>query len=245
MLHIIKKIYYLIFIGLFFSYTLHAEDNDWYQIEVVFFENQANDANLEMTSVQSSHPNFNNAIELYYQDSDETLTEFYILDLDELQLKNVISRLDQSAQYRLIDSIGWRQQLTQSSKSQAIRLIGGINYQPTEMEPIDEAIPSLNQEQLPLKPDNDGQWEIDGVINLKLGRYIEVDMNILVRKHLLSTLSSIAELNSQLELEPKLLKELHIQHVRRMRSNETYYLDHPKYGILIQISKIEGIPFQA
>jgi len=80
-----------------------------------------------------------------------------------------------------------------------------------------------------------GQHEIEGTLNVTLGRYLHVGANLWVQSEpLIQDDKAIesASLNERVDYAQ-------LTEQRRMRSNETHYLDHPKIGLIVRIEPIE------
>ena len=74
------------------------------------------------------------------------------------------------------------------------------------------------------------QWRIEGTIAVTLGRYLHADVALRYRLDPLAGTDPLAT--------PDYL-ELH--ELRRLRSGELHYLDHPRFGVLLQIDPV-GVP---
>ncbi len=75
-----------------------------------------------------------------------------------------------------------------------------------------------------------GRYELDGSIRLSVARYLHVDTQLFLSKFQTATdqgSSSSKRVLSQV---------IPMKQSRRMRSKELHYIDHPKFGILIQFT---------
>ena len=66
-----------------------------------------------------------------------------------------------------------------------------------------------------------GLYEVEGTISMTRGRYLHIDVQLWMNEHG----SLIDKRNSFIELRES----------RRMRSREVHYLDHPAFGMLVNV----------
>lgn len=153
--------------------------------------------------------------------------DFGLLNENELTLSKAKKRLQQN--YRLIMHKGWRQTLSDKGVAQNVRLLGGQTYGADD-------------------------YEVDGVMKLSSGRYMNVDADLLFYKPMKLISAANAELGVQEEsnqgtaqfsevlakqwqedpsarLQPFRLKES-----SRLKADEIHYIDHPLYGIIIVVT---------
>jgi len=69
---------------------------------------------------------------------------------------------------------------------------------------------------------------MEGLAKISVGRYLHVDLDILLRS-----------VSGETEVYPGGFKVHRFTEHRRMRSGEFHYIDHPKMGALIEIRKVE------
>lgn len=153
--------------------------------------------------------------------------DFSLLNDKELTLGRAKKRLQQN--YRLIMHKGWRQTLSDKGIAQNVRLLGGQTYGTDE-------------------------YEVDGVIKLSSGRYMNVDADLLFHKPMKVVSTANAELGNsneqsqgtahfsevlakQWQEDPAArLQSFRLKESSRLKADELHYIDHPLYGIIIVVS---------
>lgn len=93
----------------------------------------------------------------------------------------------------------------------------------------------------------DGDWQLDGEISLRLSRFIHIDSHIEWQREVeVVTEPEVAdtpEARMQAMMEAPSTQvgwqTLTIEQSARMRSNELHYLDHPEMGVLLRARPIE------
>lgn len=200
-----------------------TNNEKWYRVEVLVIESKDKSALAEEWPLDPGKPTLANAIAL---DSAST-GDITLLNDNQLTLGRAKKRLQQN--YRLIMHKGWRQTLSDKTTAQNIRLVGGQNYAAGNI-------------------DN----EVDGIIKLSTGRYMNVDADLVFYKPMKLAPGTAVELgvasenqgtarfeiadknwqsDPQARLQPFRLKES-----SRLKADEIHYIDHPLYGIIIVVS---------
>lgn len=200
----------------------HAADEKWYRVEVLVIESKDKSALQEEWPLDPGKPTFANAVTL----SNDPQAEISLLNDNQLTLGRAKKRLQQS--HRLIMHKGWRQMLSEKQTAQTIHLSGGQTY-------------SENNEP-----------EVDGIIKLSTGRYMNVDADLVFNKPMKLITSGPVELgtdntqttahftevqsqNWQNDPEVK-LQSFRLKESSRLKADEIHYIDHPLYGIIIVVS---------
>jgi hypothetical protein len=226
-LHTRLKIIVVSFITLISSIAYSAPSSNiekWYRVEVLVIESKDKSALAEEWPLNPGMPLLANAISL---DSPSS-TEISLLSDNQLTLGRAKKRLQQN--YRLIMHKGWRQTLSDKATAQNIRLMGGQNYT------VGNAI------------DN----EVDGIIKLSTGRYMNVDADLVFHKPMKLAPGTAVELGvasenqgtARFELADKnwqsdpqaRLQPFRLKESSRLKADEIHYIDHPLYGIIIVVS---------
>lgn len=200
-----------------------ANSEKWYRVEVLVIESKDNSALAEEWPLDPGKPVLANAITL----DNSTTGNIALLNDNQLTLGRAKKRLQQN--YRLILHKGWRQTLSDKATAHNIRLMGGQNYAAGNI-------------------DN----EVDGIIKLSTGRYMNVDADLVFHKPMKLAPGNTVELGAgsenqgtarfeiadqnwqndpQARLQPFRLKES-----SRLKADEIHYIDHPLYGIIIVVS---------
>lgn len=169
-----------------------------------------------------------------------------LLDRSHLQLTEQRRKLEQHRLFKPLIHAAWRMPVKSQRNALPLHLFAGKNY----------ALAS-SQSQLA------GQdlFEIDGDLLIYVERYLHVDSQLIVRTEIekeISIVSSLASArqkanrdssnaaevmtqesirNNNVKIENVITETLFDQK-RRLRSEEIHYLDHPLFGMIIQIRKI-------
>lgn len=83
----------------------------------------------------------------------------------------------------------------------------------------------------------DGVYELEGSIVLSVARYLHLDTKLYFKEFETVTTPSENGSNSS-SLSYQINRAIPMEQSRRMRSRELHYIDHPKFGILIQLTPL-------
>lgn len=197
----------------------------WYRVEVLVIEAKDKSALLEEWPLDPGKPLLANAISI----DSSTTSAITPLNEKELTLGRAKKRLQQN--YRLIMHKGWRQTISDKATAQNIRLVGGHNYAAGDVV------------------DN----EVDGLIKLSTGRYMNVDADLVFHKPMKLAPGNTIELGAVAEnqgtarflevpsqnwhQDPEArLQTFRLKESSRLKADEIHYIDHPLYGIIIVVS---------
>ncbi len=209
------------------SISTFANAEKWYRVEVLVIEAKDKSALSEEWPLNPGKPSMTNAIDL----NNDATRDFSLLNDNQLTLNKAKKRLQQN--YRLIMHKGWRQTLSDKDNAPKVHLIGGQHFSGSH---------------------STEDYEVDGVIKLSSGRYLNVDADLLFHKPMKIISSANVELgvsaeNTQatalfVEVPNKNWQEdsaarLHsfrLKESSRLKADELHYIDHPLYGIIIVVS---------
>ncbi len=156
---------------------------------------------------------------------------FHLLPAAQYQLNGVVASLEGSGRYRLLIHIAWQQPALTRTHSLAVRLAGGW--------PRAAAVNFGSQSGL-ASQFNDGSF-VDGSFRLYRGRYLHVLADLMLYRSQ-PTMSPPKEQSrtfsdaQQVSQTPPPLSRFRLSEHRRMRSRELHYLDHPLFGLVVQIT---------
>lgn len=204
--------------------TSQTNNEKWYRVEVLVIESKDKSALTEEWPVNPGMPLLANAISL----DNATNGDISLLSENQLTLARAKKRLQQN--YRLIMHKGWRQPISDKATAQTIRLVGGQNY-----------------------ASNDAKSEVDGIIKLSTGRYMNVDADLVFYKPMKLAPGSSMELGVSSENQgtarfaeiptqnwqndPQArLQAFRLKESSRLKADEIHYIDHPLYGIIIVVT---------
>jgi hypothetical protein len=217
---IVKNSYLLVLYVTLLAYSsfTQAQQHDsglqWYEIELIVFTiNDPNALTAERWREPASFPGMENAVELVPGMADPADTAFHLLPAEQMQLNDDFNRLANVRRYTPRVHVAWRQPVTGRNESTSVQIHSRYPLPASYMEKAD--IPSLLD-------------QISGTVTISVERYLHVDAQLLyTRPPALTEASANIPVNF-------VLKES-----RRLRSKEVHYLDHPMFGMLIQIVPYE------
>ena len=219
-----------------------AKPSDWYQVEVLFFAHADNPTLTErwrdiFSPDYSANPvTLLNAEQVSAKPPTETAANyeggaFITLPPEELLLTATAQRIKSAPDFRLLSHLAWRQPIPRG----------------------EEALPVLIQTGEQFNKD----FELEGTLSMRRGRYLHARTDLFFSRF--EEMKPVEELDwtifsgddlqfGQRDWNPSFNDnaETGIQYVRattanlkqsrRMRSGELHYIDHPLFGILIQVS---------
>ncbi len=203
---------------LLFSFTVAAQ-TQWYTVELIAFQHLSNDGlYTENWPDTPGKPATHNALRLGVTDElsleDEELDPeaggsyaFQLLDTTEFELTDISNRLKWSEGYRPLLHIAWRQPGFSRSQSRAVHIHTAL---PNPFHDADEMQVSADE------------LALNGTIRVSRARYLHVDADLLHHRLQTPGISGSPE-------------RFRMRQSRRMRSKELHYLDHPLFGLLVQI----------
>jgi len=158
-----------------------------------------------------------------------------------LSLNQELAQLKRSSNYRVLYHSGWMQPVAETQNPKPIRIQGGDIL-------------------------DNGMFEIDGYIGIGKGRYLHfrpdlyfsrslttTESNLLLKANAIETQTETIEPAQQpsastavntaavrpLELFIPETLTVNLNQARRMRSKELHFIDHPLFGVLVEIKPVE------
>lgn len=208
----------LLSLGLLAPAVQAAEQAPWYDIELILFkQGGAGTADTENWPEDPGSPDWSGAVSLQPAVTDDPRQPYTLLPAHSRQLGAQFEALQRTrGELEPLLHQAWRQPVAASDGA----------------EPIYLGPESSHRSELPPPP-------FEGLISISVNRYLHVNLDILLRGA-----------NRELPLAaPDALStptrgSIRFQASRRMRSGELHYIDHPRLGALILISRVE-LPEQA
>ncbi|MBF0220032.1 MAG: hypothetical protein HQL49_10980 [Gammaproteobacteria bacterium] len=251
---------------LFFCSPLFAATS-WYQVELIIFQQpRADQYQGELWSSAATALPPGVAELLPYPNlrafSDRTqeirggtevawqATPFAILPSKQFNLDAVAKKIERQPGYRLLLHTAWQQPGLSRSKAIPLHLHDAINnslsmsvdrYQLDNLggqlpHPGSRQSSALLSEsyQLARQQNSRNPSYFDGIVTLTLSRFLHlhVDLTYLRANNSGGTVSEVDNLTNVNQGYP------HMKDSRRMRSNETHYIDHPLLGIIARITPL-------
>ena len=185
--------------------------------------------------------------------------DFTELSADTYQLSKYQKALAQSRHYKVLKHLRWRQPGLSKKEAISIRVNAGevfplyINRQPdqslAEIKQITEnyrqALDAIDELRLNDYQRIDG-YPLDGTVKIYLGRYLHIETDLILtlpveaKKSLPLPRQQFIQESAESIFEKPLGKQSYrFKTHRRMRSKELHHLDHPKFGLLINITEFK------
>lgn len=204
-------------LGLLLAASGAARAERWYQVELVAFERLTVDTAGEVFPAEAELAVPPRAVELLDPGTAEAFAEaaadalpvaFAPLDGDALELRPVAAALARDPGYRVLRHVGWRQPGFGVDDAPAVHLLA---LAPPVEAPA--AAPSA-----PQAPPAATPGRVEGFVALRVGRYLHLDVELLLRRPGVAAVLS--------------------EH-RRVRLGELHYFDHPLYGLLAAVYPVD------
>ncbi len=212
------------------------EADRWYQVEVILFT-QNSEASLEeelwnpddvVDFSVPPQPLYRGDIRLSKLPLKPTAFTT-VLD-SELSLGGIYKQLSRSSLTQPALHLAWIQPTKKDHKPVNVHLYPGAGHSPYTAD----ATPS---NEIPYQPG----MGFDGLISLKRGHYLHlnIDMGYQERNQERLSATSFNDINnpSETTLQP-LYSNYRMKQKRRIRTEEIHYFDHPRFGVIIQVTPI-------
>ncbi|MGB0203922.1 MAG: CsiV family protein [Neptuniibacter sp.] len=221
-----------------------AQAEDWYTVEVIIFANTGNEALDDEYWPEINEVPLKTSITLTEPtQSDDELTAFQKLTPSLLSLNQELAQLKRSGNYRVLYHEGWMQPVAETQQPQPVRIQGGNIL-------------------------DNGMFELDGYIGIGKGRYLHFRPDLYFSRSLSASesamllktqqaasseitetanaqeLTTLAASTATRAIQPVELfipetLTVNLNQARRMRSKELHFIDHPLFGVLIEVKPVE------
>lgn len=247
-----------------------AASAEWYQVELIVFENinagfdnedfykdpglvalnntvKPVDTNLALpgtNSVQGPDPATSTAV--------KPLVPYEVLPESRYQLQGIYQALRQSQEYRPHYHVAWQQPGYDGNMARAVHLQQedrGSSYESTlPLALMTDPVSAEFYEPVKLL--------LDGTVRIRSSAFLYVDIDMLLFR---SPANNLAPLNipaqggpqspqSVPEQQEKIIvgsimekpaEYIRLKEIRRIKLNEIQYFDHPRFGVILQVSRLE------
>ena len=218
---------------------------DWYQVEVILFEYIKPDADNEWWYENPGLPGRDQTIELIMDTVDPVAGEtvdpvdeadlipYLALSKDRYRLAGVNRVLELSREYRPLLHVAWQQPGLGSRDIRAIHL---DNTQFDE-KPAEQAEPEPGEEWV--RPEYTPPVKVyDGILRLRKSRYLHVDVDFAYFPESMEQPIQGSAAGTDDNQLPS-ADYVRLTQSRRIRPEELHYFDHPLFGLIVQVSRIE------
>jgi hypothetical protein len=227
---------------------LKEEDIRWYQVEIILFT-QNDEASLsEENWDPESHVEFPQEVQELYlgETSLKELTveptPFSTVLGSETSLNGIYRKLSRSSQTEPAIHLSWIQPTRKESPLDNVHIYPGagampyIEESPTESAPLSATIET--QESTAYDPG----LGFDGLISLKRGHYLHLNIDMGLQERIINSTSQSAFNDDGFYSETAEMpsySSYRMKQKRRIRSGEIHYFDHPRFGLIAQVTPIE------
>ncbi len=199
---------------LLFSNLVYAK---WYQVEMVVFEHLATDTSGEIWN-SDDVPDYRNTIELVTDASGSNA--FKMLPSSRYKLGGVNKVLKLSSGYRPVYHVAWQQPELRKSRAKKVHI-------------------------------KNPEAKINGTVNLRGGHLLHLDLNISYFVDLYTeSITSFTEENisvagedvEETEADEEIIMSgtyAQMKETRRIKLNELHYFDHPLFGVIMRVTRLE------
>jgi len=204
-----------------------------YQVEAIVFEHVFSDLDSEIWQNEGVLPSLPDSI--YLDETSATVNAeeqsandgFKLSRKGDYKLSGIYNALNVSSKYRPLLHVAWEQPALEQGEAEYVRLTVLGSGQMAGSEAVSElAI-------------------LDGVIRIRSAHFLHADVNLI---YLLDPLplsalrddteqDSIEDISLLVPEYQALFAEL--EESRRLKLNELYYFDHPGFGLILRVSRLE------
>lgn len=229
-------------------FKTYAKEEQWYQVEVLIFENLDKAGLQESYPLNPGQPNVSAAKRLLDASSTSDEAQNYIqVNNDALQLNDAKEKIQKQGSFRIILHKGWRQRISDKNLSDTLRLVGGKSYSSrggsdTQLDDALGANADVKQ----------SAYEVDGTIRVSKSRYLHVDTDLILTKPMRvlstatgvqgslnagtsATFTNVSNRNAWQQEANARLQAFRLKQSIKMKSSDVQYIDHPLYGMLVTI----------
>ena len=188
----------------------------WFTVEVIVFDDLRNDGlDAEQWPADPGEPSLRDTVELTdwpAGESGESAHAFRIVKRSEHTLDAVWNKLRGSAHYRPFLHLGWRLPGLPHGAARPVHVSPHLGRSsPGTAEPVGGGPPAVH-----------------GTVKVSLARYLQVEIDLVYQR----------PANVDTAASSPVPDRFRIMAERRMRSGELHYLDHPLFGVLIQVTRL-------
>ena len=231
----------------------------WYQVEVIVFEYVSPDSDGELWDENPGLPDRSDSIELITElaDNDEDTTvkntsgdaiqdklsskaeliPFLQSTNDKLRLDGVQRVLELSRDYRPLLHVAWQQPGLTANNARSVHLQKFVETGNSVADEVED--PSALKHKLVL-PDDEVQvpdLAFDGTIRLRSSSFLHVDVDVAYFPKFLSKESASDSEDSSPSIQQQ-ADYVRLQESRKIRLNEINYFDHPLFGVILRVSRL-------
>jgi hypothetical protein len=206
----------------------------WYNVEVIIFA-YTSDSGVqeEQWPLDPGTPDVTNSVSLITPDDSGERLPGQMLEFETLPSNSLavpLQKLQRSSRYRVIYARARRVPDLPSHRAPAVRIRAGKRYTPDgQIAPFVPTGDPGGRGAMAFM--DDSLYEIDGRIKVSLSKFLDVDTDLLYRRYV-----TLPDANG---LPVNEFRQFRLAEFRRMKSNTIHYLDHPLFGVVIGIDRLQ------
>ena len=212
---------------------VEAEAEAWYQVEVIIFDRLTPDAGGEQWRdtpfILPDDPVDPRVVEAPAEALQPA--PYSLLPPARHRLGGIYNVLRREAEYQPLLHLSWQQPAATGRQARHVRL---RHPAPADPAATATAEPMFIEQLIRPRP------EIDGVIRIRAGFYLHADID-LSRFRVIPPANKILPAPPVDEAAgPEAIQKtrLELKETRRIKLNEIHYFDHPMYGVILQVSRL-------
>lgn len=231
------------------SQAVNAEEESWYQVEVIVFERPLPDLDGEQWQL-SDYDQRDSLVELLPRD--EALQNgkpvpFSLLPVSRNRQAGSERVFRLSSDYRPLLHYSWQQPAYERQDARFVHIqklteeaaAMTATDAETEATGVISSEPTLNEPAF-IETIVDPGYIVDGAIRIRSGFYLHVDVDLFYFTAIPQQ-NRIVQSSEQLEVNDPFAKfPIQLKETRKIKLNELHYFDHPMFGLIIQVSRLES-----
>jgi hypothetical protein len=222
---------------LLFTFALYAQPQQLYKIDlIVFTQVSANGLLSEQWPADPRLPNMKRVYNLQpaplSSDSSESALRKLYQIFPSSSMKGLLAKLVKNKNYEVVLQTAWLQSGLSNRRARRIHIFGGQAYDASGSPTVATSpLNQINDELLPA-PQQAANWQINGFVRMSKPFLFQfnADLVLTIPQAVIAKLSTKAA--SQLKTNQFILRQMY-----RMKPNQIYYIDHPLYGVLVEITQ--------
>jgi hypothetical protein len=164
---------------------------------------------------------------------------YAILPEDKYKLQTVYQTLRQSRDYRSLYHVAWQQPGYDGNRARALHLqeydSGSLFELTMPATLVTDSLPAEFYEPVKLL--------LDGTVRIRSSSFLHVDLDMVLFRPVFNTVTSL-NLPISTDLQGTLVEKppqyVRLTESRRIRLNDLQYFDHPRFGVIMQVSRYVG-----
>ena len=234
------------------SAGLFAEEESWYQVEVIVFERPLPDFDGEQWQDSDYQPR-DSLVELLPPEEavvNGEPTPFSILPVSRNRLAGSERVLRLSGNYQPLLHYSWQQPAYERRDARFVHIQKLTEVAESSATPADTIEPTAVTDPVTFDDDEnepefiedivDPGYLIDGAIRVRSGFYLHLDVDLSYFAAV-PLQNRIVKTDEEIQAyDPFGALPVRLQETRRIKLNELHYFDHPLFGLIIQVSRLES-----